>query len=540
MNRGNFRDFLFVRGWIWLAPILLLVLFIRWRLADMPLERDEGEYAYPAQLLLQGLSPYDYAYNIGLKLPGTTVAYAFFMALFGQTATAIRIGAMIANLISTVLVFVLARRMFGMAAGIAGAGTFALLSIVPETLGLMAHATHFVMLPALAGIVLLQKLDDKTASAKIFFAGLFLGLAVVMKQSGAFFGLFAVCWILHAEFVSTDRQWRRFARRASWLALGGVLPLAFTCAVVALVGDFGSFWFWTIQYASAHETILSFKEGCLPAFADITDQLLAAPALWAIALVGLAPLFFSRVFTASRFFVASLFAFSFLAVCPGWYFRAHYFIQWLPAGGLLASVTFRAMAIFLAQWKTASIATGIAGIIFAAAGTSSLIYWADVYFILTPADASRAIYDKSPFSEAREISDYLAKHSSPEARIFVLGSEPEIYFYSQRRSASGYICMYPLTERQPYQMKMQKQMIQEVESAAPAYVVFVNIRGSWIQATDQSDKNIFEWWKTYSTNYDAVGMVDMFDNQPSQFFWNAQLTNRTNPSPPAIYIFRRK
>lgn len=37
-----------------------------------PLERDEGEYAYAGQLMLQGIPPYQLAYN--MKLPGTYAA----------------------------------------------------------------------------------------------------------------------------------------------------------------------------------------------------------------------------------------------------------------------------------------------------------------------------------------------------------------------------------------------------------------------------------------------------------------------------------
>jgi len=46
----------------------------RLRLLNFPLERDEGEYAYAGQLMLQGIPPYQLAYN--MKFPGTYAAYA--------------------------------------------------------------------------------------------------------------------------------------------------------------------------------------------------------------------------------------------------------------------------------------------------------------------------------------------------------------------------------------------------------------------------------------------------------------------------------
>src|SRR5271165_5373481 len=83
-----------MRLWPWLVVlfVLLFVGFIRVRLLDMPLERDEGEFAYAGQLLLQGVSPYEAAYNVALKLPGTFVSYAAIMAVFGQTTIAIHAG----------------------------------------------------------------------------------------------------------------------------------------------------------------------------------------------------------------------------------------------------------------------------------------------------------------------------------------------------------------------------------------------------------------------------------------------------------------
>ena len=62
-------------AWWALATIVFtLVVAIRIRLLGIPLERDEGEYAYAGQLILQGIPPYKLAYN--MKFPGTYAAYA--------------------------------------------------------------------------------------------------------------------------------------------------------------------------------------------------------------------------------------------------------------------------------------------------------------------------------------------------------------------------------------------------------------------------------------------------------------------------------
>src|SRR5471030_236560 len=86
-----------VRLWPWLAvlAVLIFVGFIRVRLLEMPLERDEGEYAYAGQLILQGLPPYELAYN--MKLPGTYFAYAAGMSLLGQTIAGVHLTLLLAN-----------------------------------------------------------------------------------------------------------------------------------------------------------------------------------------------------------------------------------------------------------------------------------------------------------------------------------------------------------------------------------------------------------------------------------------------------------
>ena len=120
----------------------------------------------------------------------------------------------------------------------------------------------------------------------------------------------------------------------------------------------------------------------------------------------------------------------------------------------------------------------------------------------------------SPFSEAVEISRYLASHCAPEARILVMGSEPEIYFYSRRRSATGYICTYPLMERQPYAAAMQREMIQEIERANPAYVVFVNIHTSWQQSLTYTNTAIFDWFDKYRQEHlQLVGVTEILPDQ---------------------------
>lgn len=89
---------------------------------------------------------------------------------------------------------------------------------------------------------------------------------------------------------------------------------------------------------------------------------------------------------------------------------------------------------------------------------------------LSPEAASRELYCNNPFVESIEIAKFVREHTDPSDDIAVLGSKPEIYFYSHRHSATGYIYTYALMEARRYARKMRAQMIQEIEKSRPRLV----------------------------------------------------------------------
>ena len=80
------------------------------------------------------------------------------------------------------------------------------------------------------------------------------------------------------------------------------------------------------------------------------------------------------------------------------------------------------------------------------------------------------MYAGNPFVEAREVGARIGRDSTPADTVAVIGSEPEIYVYSGRRAATGYLYTYPLVEPQPDNVKMQHEMMAEIEAARPKYL----------------------------------------------------------------------
>src|SRR5256885_10570896 len=131
-------------------------------------------------------------------------------------------------------------------------------------------------------------------------------------------------------------------------------------------------------------------------------------------------------------------------------------------------------------------------LLFCAALSQPMLAARKFYFEVSPVEASRLCYGPNPFPESVRVAEYLRDHTDVGDTIAVLGSEPQIYFYSKRHSATGYIYTYGLMEPQSYARQIQQEMIREIESARPKFLILVVINKSWLAGPD-SDQTILRW-----------------------------------------------
>jgi len=113
------------------------------------------------------------------------------MAVFGQTIAGVHLGLLLVNAATIVLVFLLGKRLFDRFVGAVAAASFAVLSVGQTILGTAAHATHFVILPALGGTLLLLQVTETGRLKAAFWSGFLFGLAFVMNNRG----FFSVCLV---------------------------------------------------------------------------------------------------------------------------------------------------------------------------------------------------------------------------------------------------------------------------------------------------------------------------------------------------------
>ncbi len=529
-------------AWWALATIVFtLVVAIRIRLLGIPLERDEGEYAYAGQLILQGIPPYKLAYN--MKFPGTYAAYALIMSIFGQTIHAIHLGLLLINVGTIALIFLVGRRLINTMAGITAAASYAVLSVSPSVLGLAAHATNFVVLPVLAGILLLLKEHRVTASepsqpkqlVRLFASGLLFGIGALMKQPGLLFIPFGAIYTVWND-LNRRVSMNRMLLRIPIFVTGAAVPLGVTSLVLWYEGVFDKFWFWTINYASQYGSLVPISQAPQIFFRSANEVVLAGWPVWILAGIGaLTGLWDQRTRASILFLIAFLF-FSALVVCPGFYFRTHYFILVLPAVSLLAGAALSKFTEILEGRRI--LIRFVPLLLFAVALSVPILWHKKIFFDATPVEVCRIVYPESPFPESVRIADYVREHTEPDDAIVVLGSEPQIYFYSRRHSATGYIYMYALMEPQKYAHQMQEEMIHEIERARPTYLVSVLINDSWLYRP-QSDPLIFNWANQYTAqNYAASGFVNITPMGTDYFFGEVPPSAETLKN--YILIYRRQ
>jgi hypothetical protein len=441
----------------------------------------------------------------------------------------------VATSATTVGLYLLGARLAGTAVGVAAAAVFAALALDPKILGFAAYAEHFSLLPVVGGALVLTRAARDRRFLLLLACGILFGLGLLIRQSAAAFVAAAVFYLLVPDPHAAEPRPGRWRAGAILLA-GAATPLVATCATLAAVGTFRTFWFWVVSYAPHYQadppTGWSNLVRTLGAVTPTMSVVLA------LAAIGLGAVVRDRS-RDRRVFLLAFAGASLLATTMGLQFRPHYFLIALPALALLAGLGLVALADLLAARRARGLRWALPAALAATAIAQPLYASRAVLFELAPAQVSRAIYGRNPFPESVEIARYIREHSDASDRVAVVGSEPQIYFYSARKSATGYIYTYPLMELQPYASAMQREMIREIEDAAPRFLVFVSATRSWI-ARPGSDRTIFGWFEGYQRGFTRVGVADVLPAQDTVYRWGDAASAYAPRSDVWLMVFERQ
>lgn len=514
---------------IFLFFIILSTILFRVRLLDVPLERDEGEYAYMGQLILDGTPPYTEAYN--MKFPGIYFIYAGILWLFGETHTAIHFCLLIVNVLSIILLYIFARTAYDGWVAAASASAFALLSMSYHVQGFWANAEHFILPFVIGANILLLSGLKKSRINYILFSGILFGCAVLVKQHGAFFGFFGFAALLILLWqnkmynncrdvqlnVPTDNKNPTpqnrpktellFNKKIYWKYIlayfgGVIIPLLLCFFYLAYAGVLEKFYLWTFIYAKEYSSIISVRDIKYNFIGGFQSIWYFASLIWIIAGVGFITLFSSKYNKQPGILIIGLLIAGIIALSVGFYFRPHYFILVLPAAALLFGIGIRFIFYIFSSASLPIVRyfPPIFTVMITILGTLAA-HW-DVLYQFSPIEVTQTVYPLYPFPYSLRIAEIIRERTSKEDRIAIIGNEPQFLFYSQRRSATSFMYTYSLGENQPLAEQFRFEMIQQVESALPKILVFTNIQPEWYKKPkgwEELDKWFFSFAKLHYT-----------------------------------------
>jgi len=97
-----------------------------------------------------------------------------------------------------------------------------------------------------------------------------------------------------------------------------------------------------------------------------------------------------------------------------------------------------------------------------------------------------------------------------------------------------------LMKKQKYALRMQKEMISEIEKARPEYVVMTNVASSWLLQAN-SEGAILTWASQYlKDQYALDGIVDILSEDRTVYRWGDDAGKYQPRSPVNLGIYKRK
>lgn len=414
------------KNFLALLAIMALLVIMRIHFLDEPFERDEGGYAYMAQRFLKGDLIYrDYWES---RPPGIVFIYALIFKLYGENLTAIRVFSIYTGLLSVLLVYLLAEKLFNRRTGYLSALLYAIFSGGPLIQGSSANAEPFMILFTLLGVYL----------GNPFLAGVSFGLAFMVKQT-AVDGLLAVMLLSRKRniFPIVLGFFTAWAPVIFYLVKNNIFgefiyaAFGYNFSYVRNAYEYGG-WFVRLK----NTFLLINRENSL---------------LWFLGIIGL--------FMLRRNFLIFVWpVFGVLAVSLGGRFFPHYFIQLIPVLCILSGYSLSRIGVKI-----------LPVLILLTAFTVFNQY--RYYLVYSPYEVCQLKYPAEKFVLAEVLARKIQKETRPEDYIYVWGSEPEIYFYSGRRCPARYIHNHFIRMNPKLAGKGKKEIIEQLNLKRPKVIV---------------------------------------------------------------------
>jgi hypothetical protein len=457
------------QGWpFWIGIIGLVALFVllRWNNFNVPLIRDEGDYAYSGQLLIRGLAPYEHAFV--QKPPLVIYSYALSNLLLPDLFWSPRLLAYLFVALATALLGYIARLEFGKGIALPAMWLMTPMVLLPEIEQFPASVEMFMLFPVLATVAIychVRRQEHQPQHWYWFAAAFFAVTALLYKYTA----LPVLAFTFAAWFIEIQQKAVNKGSILRCLAFG------FAGAVTAAAIEVGYFFVHDGGAGLWESTVLFNRYYLASGPFGLTCLIIRFKIFWSYWWI----LFFipwTGLLLRNRriWFWLGMLLCAFLATGMSLY--GQYYIILMPFWALLSTMGIRALASQLNKWLATSVWLGN----LLATVVVILVIRPDVPSLLcTPARFTEEKMGGHPFLGAQVVAEQVSQLTSPDDFVFVAGSEPQILYYTRRFSPTRFTTLYPLMIPSPAAQHYQQEAIQDLQKHPPALIVFVKSSDSW-------------------------------------------------------------
>jgi 4-amino-4-deoxy-L-arabinose transferase-like glycosyltransferase len=508
--------------WLEILGLALLFVALRWNNFNAPFIRDEGEYAYAAQLLIHGVMPYDHAFI--QKPPMVIYSYGLANLLLPDEFWSPRLLAYLSVALATLLLGYVARLEFGKGFALPAMALATPMILLPGIEIFPANTEMFLLLPLLATFATYVHARQHGQNLKFWLAAGFSGATTLCFKYTALplIAFVFVVWLL--ESWRQTRDWRVVGRYFLVAVFGGVLAVILELGIF-LIHDGGyHLWECTVlfnrQYLHSATFNLDHLRTSIENYWHNWPVLFFIP--WAI---------FLRPAPRTWFWLGA-FACAVVATSASSY--GQYYVPLMLFWALLSAVGIGRLAACLARWPALS-GRWVRGLLTLL--VLILILRPDApWMALSPEHFAERKMAGYPFIGSLTVARRVDELSGPDDFVYVAGSEPQTLVYAHRFSPTRFITSYPLMIPSAVAGKYQREAMNDLLVRPPKLIVFPLPGNSWLRQT-QTPPEFLNFLQQYlNQNYQIIGG---YLPGPHDGHWSEPLT-KSDLANASLVLYERK
>lgn len=515
--------------WLILALCTVVYVIARISFTDIPLNRDEGTYAYLGKVAMSGGVPYWDFYE--MKPPGLYYFYGLLGAIFGYGESGLRIGLMVLNILNAWWIFKISSELFKeKAPSIVAAALFLVFSLSQGVFGHSAVAEQAVIAFVLPSLFLLVRAKS---NQDLMGAGILMALAMTMKQSAIFLFLFATLYLIFKTFHE-----RSSLKEGIKSYISFIIPIAFigfmVLGLLYFYGDWSEFIYWIYEHPKEYVASDATRSTTVLLKYFGNKFILAQWPLLVLTTIGI----ISSILTTKKnptisAFILLLAMCSGLALIPGKRFYPQYWMLLLPVLAISAGFLYYLGGKLLkgTLWPIMVVFTG--------AIVLDFITNTDYYLVNDEKFLSDSLYSGNPFYEIKQLCNYMNSIKQSGDRLYVLGSEPQAYLYTDTDAPTRHIFPGTISSNNPRNEARQNEAYDDLENSSPEFILLNIIPFSWSIGPNGLDYLYRNSYIFTTNNYKQVGVADYAPGK-SNIVLGDEAINYTPKSASYVVLYQRR